>query len=280
MTTQPPDSHKVFVVHGRDDKIRRSVFAFLRAINLEPIEWTEAVDMIKKPTPYVGEVLDAALRPAQAIVVVMTPDDEARLREPYQKDDDPPYEKKLTPQPRPNVLFEAGLAMGHAPDRTVLVQVGNIRPFSDVAGRHIIHLDNTPKKRKELAQRLESAGCSVDLKGNDWLEKGDFEIHEKPVSTSAESSGRDDSTAPALEAERQFDKPEVDILTVMAREGQKGCAVSDIAQKLGIHVQRVQYYLDRLCESEHVYLPVFWGGGAYYHIDKKGRAYLVEHNII
>ena len=66
-----PDPSKVFVVHGRNESIRRGIFAFLRAIGLEPIEWTQAVALTGKATPYVGEILDAALSTAQAIVVVL-----------------------------------------------------------------------------------------------------------------------------------------------------------------------------------------------------------------
>lgn len=55
------------------------MFDFLRSIGLHPIEWSEAIVAAKKPSPYVGEVLDAAFSVAQAIVVFMTPDDELEL---------------------------------------------------------------------------------------------------------------------------------------------------------------------------------------------------------
>ena len=54
------------------------MFVFLRSIDLDPIEWSEAVAMTGKASPYVGEILEAALNNAQAVVVVMTPDDEAQ----------------------------------------------------------------------------------------------------------------------------------------------------------------------------------------------------------
>ena len=108
-------SSRVYVVHGRDERIRIDIFSFLRAIGLDPIEWTEAVRMTGKGSPFVGEILDTAFANAQAIVVVMTPDDEAKLRDQYISEGDPQYEKTLTPPARPNVLFEAGLAFGRAP---------------------------------------------------------------------------------------------------------------------------------------------------------------------
>jgi hypothetical protein len=53
-------------------------------------------------------------------------------------------------------------------------QMGKLRPFSDVAGRHAVRIDGSASRRKELAQRLESAGCAVSLAGEDWLTAGDF----------------------------------------------------------------------------------------------------------
>lgn len=165
----------VFVVHGRNLVVRDALFRFLRSIGLRPLEWSQAVEGTGKASPYVGEILDAAFAKAQAVVVLMTPDDKVRLRNRLLSDDDPAYEMDAY-QARPNVLFEAGMAIGRAPDRTVLVEVGKLRPFSDVGGRHVIRLNNTTQKRQELAMRLEQAGCPVDLSGTDWHSEGDFSV--------------------------------------------------------------------------------------------------------
>lgn len=169
-----PDPRVVFVVHGRNMAARSAMFQFLRAIGLRPREWSQAVADAGKAMPYIGEVLDAAFSKAQAVVVLMTPDDEARLREQYRAPGDPPYETELTPQARPNVIFEAGMAMGRAPDRTVIVEVGEVRPFSDIGGRHVIRMNDSSERRQELAQRLRDAGCDVDLIGTDWHREGNF----------------------------------------------------------------------------------------------------------
>src|SRR5262249_52052419 len=47
-------------------------------------------------------------------------------------------------------------------------------PFSDVAGRYAVRIDDSTAKRKDLAQRLANAGCPVNVAGNDWLSAGDF----------------------------------------------------------------------------------------------------------
>ena len=172
----PIDRAKVFVVHGRNSVVRDAMFSFLRAIGLKPIEWSEAVLATGRPTPYIGDILDAAFSQAQAVVVLLTPDDEARLRPKFAQDDDPPHEKDLSGQARPNVLFEAGMAMGRDSERTVLVEIGRLRPFSDIAGMHVVRFDGSTQRRQELAQRLEAAGCEVSRKGTDWHTAGDFGI--------------------------------------------------------------------------------------------------------
>jgi predicted nucleotide-binding protein len=166
----------VWVVHGRNDKARRELSAFLRALGLAPLEWNQAVKATRRGSPYVGEVLEKAFEKAVAVVVLLTPDDEARLRRPYQGSSEPAHERNLTPQARPNVLFEAGMAYGRDPRSTVLVQLGELRPFSNVVGRHVVHLDNSAAKRAELATKLANAGCNVVTTGQDWLEAGDLTL--------------------------------------------------------------------------------------------------------
>ncbi len=164
----------VFVVHGRNTTARDEVFLFLRAIGLRPLEWTQAIRLVRKGTPYVGEILEAAFREAAAVVVLLTADDEARLRRTFVRPGDPDYERNLTGQARPNVLFEAGMAFGKDPNSTVLVQIGTVRPFSDVGGRHVVHLNNQPPSRQEFVAKLANAGCNVDTTGTHWLTAGNF----------------------------------------------------------------------------------------------------------
>ncbi len=171
----PADPRVVFVVHGRNDEARNALFEFLRAIGLHPLEWSEAIGATGSASPYIGEILDAAFDVAQAVVVLLTPDDDARLKQQFWNKGDAPYETVAGSQPRPNVLFEAGMAMGRDAPRTVLVELGRLRPFSDMAGRHTIKLDDSTQKRQDLAQRLKRAGCSVKLEGTDWHSAGKFE---------------------------------------------------------------------------------------------------------
>ena len=169
------ESRNVFVIHGRNTLARDAIFEFLRSIDLHPLEWSEVVEFTGKTAPYVGEILDAAFSRAHAVIVLLTPDDEARLRQQFRAENEPSHETHLIGQARPNALFEAGMAMGRSEDRTVLVELGKLRPFSDVAGRHAIRINNSTTRRQELAQRLRSAGCPVNLEGTSWHSAGDFE---------------------------------------------------------------------------------------------------------
>jgi Predicted nucleotide-binding protein containing TIR-like domain len=98
---QSADPKKVLVVYGRNEDARRAMFSFLRAIGLEPLEWTQAVSLTADGSPYVGQILDRAFTAAQAVVVLVTGDDLARLETRYLQESDPPYERALTPQARP-----------------------------------------------------------------------------------------------------------------------------------------------------------------------------------
>ena len=167
------DARAVFVVHGRNEPLRQSMFDFLRSINLAPIEWGQAVAMTGAGSPYIGQVLDAAFDHATAIVVLMTPDEIAYLQPQFSTGPDD-TESQPNAQARPNVLFEAGMALGRDAKRTVLVEIGDVRPFSDVGGRHVVRLNNDVSRRQELAARLRTAGCNVDLSGIAWHTTGDF----------------------------------------------------------------------------------------------------------
>ena len=63
------------------------------------------------------------------------------------------------------------------PERTVLVQVGRLRPMSDILGRHMVRLTGSYAERLDLARRLKAAGCDiVDLDSTDaWQTAGKFD---------------------------------------------------------------------------------------------------------
>jgi predicted nucleotide-binding protein len=160
------DPHDVMVVHGRDDAAARAMFDWLRSVGLRPSEWNQLVKASGTSSPFIGDVLHRAFRKAQAVVVLFTPDEHVKLR----------YELSSEPwrlQPRPNVLLEAGMALATHPERTVLAVLGDQELPSDLAGRHYVQL-GSPQALRDLGQRLEVAGCPVDLSGSDWLDTTRF----------------------------------------------------------------------------------------------------------
>lgn len=168
----------VFVINGRDDKLRKSMFDFLKALKLEPVEFSRAVNRAVKAgkggSPYVGDIVKKGLKDADGVVALLSPDDVAQLKKQFRKAHDPAHESRLTGQARPNVLFETGMALGIKPEVTILVQVGEVRPFSDVGGMHVVHLNDGPVARRELADRLEATGLAVDTSGTGWYGAGTF----------------------------------------------------------------------------------------------------------
>jgi len=123
--------------------------------------------------PFIGQVLDTAFEQVDALVVLFSPDDEVRLKDQFQKAGEANTEGQLRGQARPNVIFEAGMALGRHPEKTIMVQVGEMKSFSDIAGRHMVHLDNSFERRNDFALRLGKL-CKVDTTGTDWTKSGDF----------------------------------------------------------------------------------------------------------
>jgi predicted nucleotide-binding protein len=162
------DPRVVMVVHGQDTEAARSMFDWLRAIGLRPREWSQHVKASGEASPFIGRVLETAFTQAQAVVVLFTPDEHALLRS-----DLGHAANKWRLQSRPNVLFEAGMAFAAHPDRSVLVVLGDQELPSDLAGRHYVRLGPVQALR-DLAERLEQAGCPVDLSGGDRLDVGRF----------------------------------------------------------------------------------------------------------
>jgi predicted nucleotide-binding protein len=121
-------------------------------------------------------VIYGAMEKVQGVLVMFSPDEQARLKSKFAS----PQDKKrgmdkLDAQARPNVIFEAGLALGAHSKKTLLVQVGDVRDISDIAGKHLVHLSNTATSRKELAQRLKTKlKFKVDTTGDLWLTIGNF----------------------------------------------------------------------------------------------------------
>lgn len=169
-----PDNRKVFVIHGRNELARRAIFEQLRAFSLDPIEWSEARRGTGQSTPNIQSILDYAFDTAQACVVLLTPDEEVQLRPEYRTDSNKMVESETGGQARPNVLWEGGMAYGRDHGKTVIVEIGVLRPFTDIAGLHTIRMNGSPATIKVFGESLQSAGCPVKWAGTDWMDTVDW----------------------------------------------------------------------------------------------------------
>lgn len=190
--TLPVNARNVWVVSGRNSQARAAMFALLRALSLDPVEWDQAIASAGEGSPFVGNVIESLVQ-RQAIVVILTGDDVVQLHPKLVSPDDKLEEVTLQLQPRPNVVFEAGMALGNRQtrDRTILVKLGKVKLFSNIDGRHVVKMDNSIQARNALANRLKTAGCAVNTVGSEWLNVGDFEgcLCEELVGSFTQESG-------------------------------------------------------------------------------------------
>jgi predicted nucleotide-binding protein len=178
---------RVFVIHGRNLRAFDAMRDFLRALGLDPWNFDDLVAEIGG-SPFIGDVVREGLSKAKAVVALFTPDEYSTLRGDLTAGGaDKPVDKARW-QARPNVIFEAGMALGIDEEKTILVTLGSdVSLFSDVNGRHIVQLDNGVKSRDRLRAKLEGRGCRVELK-SDWTTTGDFEGCSIVASTAAPAS--------------------------------------------------------------------------------------------
>lgn len=168
-------NNSVFVVHGRDEKLRNSMFDLLLRFGLNPLEWNQAIHQAGGgANPNIGRTINTMMKRAQAIIVMFSPDEQAKLKAKFCGRGEKTTLGKLADQARPNVLFEAGVALGAHPKKTLLVQIGKMRQISDIDGMHLLRLDGGSASRNDFAQRLRSMGFKVNTTGVDWLKVGDF----------------------------------------------------------------------------------------------------------
>ena len=92
----------VMVIYGHDREANNALFDWLRAIGLQPREWSKLVQATGIASPYIGQVLHHAFQQAQAVVALFTPDE--RVLAAAASPDDP---RAWRLQARPNVLIEA-----------------------------------------------------------------------------------------------------------------------------------------------------------------------------
>ena len=205
-TTFAGNRKAVMVIYGHDKEANDALFAWLRAVGLQPREWSQLSRASGSASPFIGEVLDKALRDVQAVVAFFTPDEYVTAAG--------ANHGRGRLQARPNVLIEAGMALITHPTRTIIAVLGAQELPSDLAGRHYVRLSHTDvEPLNDLAGRLSDAGCDVDLSGSDWLNPVRFpdrDITAPPAGERPVSQARQARTAagpePALLTEHDIDE--------------------------------------------------------------------------
>ncbi|MDV6232687.1 nucleotide-binding protein [Rhodococcus cercidiphylli] len=233
--TGSPNPRLVFLVHGRDHRIKASMVDLIEAFDLKVLEWEDAAKYTGMPSPTTMQIVSAGMEAAAAIVVLFTPDDEGRCREPFQSEHDGPQEKEYTPQARMNVIFEAGMAMYKDPQKTLLVRFGSVREMSDIAGVNYIQIKDTLDARRAIGNRLTLAGADVDISREKWRTAGDFTM---PVVTSP-SSLTPSASGPTVQPEPPPENLAVTVTTYLSTPGstrQYEALVKKMARTLRIEI--------------------------------------------
>ena len=208
------DNKKVMVVHGRD-KARNDLFNFLRALGLDPIEWSTAVKSTGTTKPYTGQAVEAAFDMAQAAVILLVEEEQVVLRMDL-RDPKDPSDAQLAWQPRPNVFYEGGIAVTSHPDRTIVLELGRPRTATDLAGVNTIRIASDQGWRHELANRLRDAGCPVNTDGKDWLTVGEFA---EPDLASAPTAVVSPASRPSVSSSSPPDDRLIEIAAAARRAG-------------------------------------------------------------
>lgn len=173
LTNPRPDPRKVFVIHGRNLDARKEMGTYLLSMGLEPINFGDLRASLKG-TPTIKEIVMEGMRRAHGVVALFTADEYAELH-PDLREDGESGESIARWQSRPNVIFETGIAFGQNPDNVVLVKLGRVALFTDLAGIHVVSPTNQIKgDRSTLRKILKAMGCAVN-DSDDWHDHGDFE---------------------------------------------------------------------------------------------------------
>jgi predicted nucleotide-binding protein len=145
---------RVFVIHGRNDGVRDRIELILQRIGAEPMTLRK---LPKQGAQTLIEVLEQNLPQADAVVVLMTPDDEGRL-----KDSNEP----LIARARENVVAEAGYALIAKRERSLITSLGGVSVPSDFGGIHRIDAERMNERvQMQLAKRLFDMGLRINLEG-------------------------------------------------------------------------------------------------------------------
>lgn len=145
-----PKTRNVFLVHGRDPGLKHGVARFLSHLKLNPV-------ILDEQTGGSETVIERFERTSIDVcfaVVLLTPDDEGRLRN----------SENLMPRARQNVVFELGYFFGKlGRGKVCALMEGKLEQPSDIHGFLYVPLDPDGAWKFKLASQMKSAELDVDM---------------------------------------------------------------------------------------------------------------------
>jgi hypothetical protein len=151
------EPRSVFIIHGHDLKVRDELVNFVKALGLETPSFEDHAG--ESSAPVILNVVLDGIRDADLVIALFTAEEHAALYNPATGAYEGGRENESRWQARPNVIFEAGMALGLKGDRTILVTLGSyVKLLSDLAGVHYVDLTSKDAKKtlhKKLASLLE-----------------------------------------------------------------------------------------------------------------------------
>ena len=146
----PPNTGKVFIVHGHDHGVKETVARFIENLGLEPIilheQPNEGRTVIEKFEEHA--VADFA-------IVLFTPDD---IGHPAK------HPEEAKPRARQNVVLELGFFIGSlSRKRVAVIHTGDVEIPSDYSGVLYLPLDGAGAWKFLLAKEMSACGMSIDM---------------------------------------------------------------------------------------------------------------------
>jgi predicted nucleotide-binding protein len=175
--TAEKEAKKVFIIHGRERAVLQELKHFLKAVGLQ--SWTFDDEVHEAPhVATIPEVVTRGVSKTKAVIALLTADEFSTLVPDLRTPTDSERDIRRW-QPRPNVIYEAGIAMALNRAGTILVTVGRVDLPSDLDGVFLIRMSNAVEARRALRRKLISIGCAVDTGMDDWMgheQGGDFDV--------------------------------------------------------------------------------------------------------
>lgn len=152
LKTVDAESRKVFIVHGRDEAMRKAVQAFLHQVGLDDVVLSEALN--KGDT--IMEKFDREARACGYAIVLFSPDDVGGLKAVGKA------VPSISPRARQNVILELGYFVAMLGRANVFVlTAGSVEMPSDFSGVVYEGYDKADNWKRRLADELAEAGFHI-----------------------------------------------------------------------------------------------------------------------